>query len=346
MHDRLIKRERGILLAILVTGATGLIGSHIAQKLLAQKNTVRALVREPQKADFLKKDGAELVLGDMLDPDTLPRAFAAVHTVYHCAALVQLQGNRDRLLNINVQGTQNVLEAALIAKVQRFVFTSSVAVYGGAQDPQGVSEEHNLAANGNYSESKLESEKLVWQAYREKRLPITVIRPCVVYGPRDLNFSKPLLKSLRGRLPLVRKGSALLDLVHVRDVADVHILAGTNEKAIGHAYNVTDGEKHSIREIAELVSRIGNLETKFVNVPFSIALGAGTLIYALSKLRGQTPLISPATIRGMAIHHHYRIDKAKAELGYDPKIRLEAGWKETVEWFQVHTSKRLTRLKG
>lgn len=207
---------------ILVTGATGLISSHIAEKLLTQNQSVRALVRTPEKANFLKEAGAELMLGDVLDPDTLPRAFAGVHTVYHCAALVQLQGVRQPLLNTNVQGTRHVLRAAVEADVKRFVFTSSVAAYGGAQDPNGVREDHERSFNGHYSESKLQSERLVWEAYRDHGLRVTVIRPCVVYGPRDSNFSKPLLRNLRGTLPLVKRGEVLLDLVHVRDVADIH----------------------------------------------------------------------------------------------------------------------------
>jgi nucleoside-diphosphate-sugar epimerase len=333
------EKKGAVSLNILVTGATGLIGSHLVEKLLEQKLSVRALVRNPAKAEFLKQAGAELMLGDTLDPDTLPRAFDGIHTVYHCAALVQLQGARDRLLNTNVQGTRHVLEAARAARVQRFVFTSSVAVYGGANDPNGVSEDRAPSSNGPYSESKLESEKLVWQAYA-KGLPVSVIRPCVVYGPRDFNFSKPLLQNLRGTLPLVKRGRTLLDLVHVRDVVEIHILAGTHEQAIGQAYNVTDGAKHTVREIAQLVSRLAGLETKLIDVPYPLALGVGTLAYAVSKLRGQMPLISPATIRGMATHHHYKIEKARKELGFLPKVTLEEGWQETVAWFQLASRSR------
>ncbi|MBI1744444.1 NAD-dependent epimerase/dehydratase family protein [Candidatus Acetothermia bacterium] len=322
---------------ILVTGATGLIGSHIAEKLLAQKQDVRVLVRDPQKANFLKTTGAELVLGDTLDPDTLERALKGVHTVYHCAALVQLQGTRDRLLNINVQGTGNMLEASLAANVKRFIFTSSVAVYGSANDPQGTREDDPQAPNGPYSESKIESEKLVWQAYREKGFPISIIRPCVVYGPRDLNFSKPLLKNLKGLMPMVRHGEALLDLVHVRDVADVHLLAGTNEKAVGQAYNVTDGEPHTIQELVETVRRLANLNTRFINLPYPVVLTGATIAYEFARMRGKMPLISPSTVRAMAIHHHYSIEKAQEHLGFVPKVKLEEGWKETIEWFQARS---------
>lgn len=318
---------------ILVTGATGLIGSHIAEKLLAQNQTVRVLVRNPQKAEFLGKVGAELALGDVLDPDTLARAFEGIHTVYHCAALVQLQSVRNQLLNTNVQGTHNILQAAVAAGVKRFVFTSSVAAYGGAQDPNGVREDHARSFNGNYSESKMKSERLVWEAYRDHGLRATVIRPCVVYGPRDLNFSKPLLRNLRGRLPLVNQGKALLDLVHVRDVADIHILAGTSERAIGQAYNVTDGEKHTIDEIVRLVSQIAKLQTQFINVPYPVALSVGALAFTISKLKGRTPLISPETVRAMKIDHHYSIEKTKRELGFLPRVKLEEGWRETIAWF-------------
>ena len=134
---------------------------------------------------------------------------------------------------------------------------------------------------------------------------------------------------------MVRHGEVLLDLVHVRDVTDVHILLGTHEKAIGQAYNVTDGEKHTIQELVETVRRLANLDTKFINLPYSLVLGGAVVAHAFARIRGKNPLISPSTVRAMAIHHHYSIAKAREHLGFVPKVKLEEGWKETIAWFQA-----------
>jgi nucleoside-diphosphate-sugar epimerase len=220
--------------------------------------------------------------------------------------------------------------------VQRFVFTSSVSVYGEVDSSTGVGEDHPHVPNSPYSESKIQSEKLVWQAYRERGLPVSILRPCVVYGPRDHHFSNLLLRNLNGRLPLIRNGAALLDLVHVHDVAEAHLLAGTSDSAVGQAYNVTDGERHTIRELVDLVGRLAHLPPHLMRVPYPLALGGAAVAAAFSALRGKRPLITPGTVRAMTRDHHYRIEKARAELGFVPKIKLEEGWRETVEWFKTH----------
>ena len=321
----------------LVTGATGLVGSHLTERLLERCDSVRALVRDERRAVALTDLGAQLVLGDLSKLDSLKVATQGIDVVYHCAARVSLpfQGNREVILRTNVEGTKNLLEASVQSGVRRFVFVSSVAVYGDARS-ELVGEDHPLSANGPYGESKVRAEQLIREREKKDPLQAVILRPCVIYGPRDSNFLPRISQALPGRrFPLVNGGHQPLDMVYVTDVAEALILAGTNEKAVGQTYNVTDGKRHSIRELVELFSKTLNRSPRTMSVPYPIAYGFAALSYGWSKLRHprKEPLISPGGVRAMAHPHHYDISKIQKELGYEPRVPLEEGLKRAVDWY-------------
>ena len=319
----------------LVTGATGLVGSHLVEKLVARKDHVRALVRATSKIEHLQTLDVELVFGDLRDPGALREAARGADVIFHCAAKVQLPGDGGDVFEINVEGTKNMLEAAVAAGVKRFVFVSSVAVYGDAH-AKLISEDHPQVPNGPYSESKIEGEKLVLKFYREHGLEVSIIRPCVIYGPGDNNFLPRLIEALRrGPVPLVNGGKSLLDMVYVSDVADALILAATKGEAVGEAYNITDGQTTTIREMIEMVAEVAGVKPQLLSVPYSVAYGAVWVAHAASKILKlrrvkSTRLINPSTIKASATDHHYDISKAKRELGYEPKVNLQQGLRKSI----------------
>lgn len=322
----------------LVTGATGLVGSHLVRRLLEQGHGVRALVRDPRRIGHPKTGGLELVRGNLHDPGSLERAAHEIDVVYHCAARVVLpyQGDRPEILKTNVEGTGNLLEACARAGVRRFVFVSSVAVYGDT-DCEVVSEDHPLVPNGPYSESKVLAEKLIREYQGHRGLETAILRPCVIYGPGDDNFLPQFFEFLpRQRFPLVNGGRQPLDMVYVTDVVEALILAGTREEAVGQAYNVTDGERHTIRELVAVFGEITHRPLRTLDVPYSLAYGFATLSYAWSKLRrsSEEPLISPAGVRALVHPHHYDISKIHRQLGYEPKVKLDEGLRRAVEWYR------------
>ena len=321
----------------LVTGATGLVGSHLFERLLEQGNNVQALVRDEQRAESLKILRAQLVPGDLGRLDSLKSATQGIDVVYHCAARVSLpfQGNREVILRTNVEGTKNLLEASVQSGVRRFVFVSSVAVYGDAHS-ELVGEDHPLFANGPYAESKIQAEQLVRERQKNGSLQTVILRPCVIYGPRDSNFLPQISQALPGRrFPLVDGGHQPLDMVYVTDVAEALLLAGTRAEAVGQTYNVTDGGRYSIRELVELFGKMLNRPPHTMNVPYPIAYSFAALSYGWSKLRHprQEALISPSGVRAMARPHHYDISKIRKELGYTPRVPLEEGLKRAVDWY-------------
>jgi len=330
----------------LVTGATGLVGRHLTEKLIARKDQVRALIRAISKKGHLQNLGVELVFGDLNDLRALREAAQGADVIFHCAAKVSLQGDHKEIFTTNIEGTKNMLDAAVAAGVQRFVFVSSVAVYGDSNSKL-ISEDHPQVPNGPYSASKIEGEKLVLKYHREYDLKFSIVRPCVIYGPGDNNFLLRLVEALcRSRLPLVNGGKSLLDLVYVTDVADALILAATKDEAIGQAYNITDGQKTSIRELIETVAQMLGVKPRLINLPYAIAYGAAWAINAASKILkppagGSARLINPATIRASAKDHHYDISKARKELGYEPKVDLKQGLQKALTRFDGSISARL-----
>lgn len=322
----------------LVTGATGLVGSHLIEKLRARGRRIRAFVRP--SSDVSPLAGLEFAYGDITEAASVREAVRGVNVVYHTAARVELFGDREKLLKVNVAGTQNVVNACVAAGVKRLVFVSSVAVYGNSNKPL-ISEGHPLSANEPYSESKILGERLVLRAYREHELPVVILRPCVIYGPRDKNFLGRILKAMNGLpLLLVDGGEALLDLVHAADVAEALMRAAKHEKAVGQAYNITDGQAHTIREFIGLLQRITGRQLSVIHTPYFMAYGMALCLGTALKFfsPGEPPLIKPAMVQAMSYPHHFDISKARRELEYEPKIPLREGLAQALAGYREQCS--------
>lgn len=325
---------------VLVTGATGLVGSHLTTTLLDRGDAVRALVRDPGRARHLAERGADLAEGDLRRTDGLRAAVEGVETVYHCAAQVALpyEGDRTKITQTNVEGTANLLDACAKAGVRRFVLASSVAVYGEpAEEP--VTEAHPIRPSGPYAESKALAERVVGNYASD--FETVIVRPCVIYGPGDRNFLPMFFEKLPSRvLPLVGGGRQPLDMVYTSDVAQALMLAGTADGAVGEAYNVTDGERHTVRELFELFGELSERRLRTVSVPYPIAYGFASLSHAWHRFRqpGEEPLVTPDGVRVLACPHHYDISKIRRELGFRPQVPIDEGMRRTVEWY--HQLKR------
>ena len=330
---------------VLVTGATGLVGSHLVRALRERGDAVQALVRDPERARALLPalDGLEFVKGDLLEPESLKAAVRGVEVVYHCAAQVALpyQGDRLKIFRVNVEGTRNVLQASEEGDVRRFVFVSSVAVYGDPKESL-VGEDHPKNPKGPYAESKVLAEELVEMA-GARGLETVILRPCVIYGPGDRNFLPQIVETLpRFPFPLVDGGRQPLDMVHARDVAQALVLAGTHPRAAGRVYNVTDGETHSLRELVEVFCQSLGIRPRLVPLPYPLALVLAALVAGLSKAArpDEDPLLSPAGVRAMARPHHYDIGRIREELGYVPRVALKEGLREAVAWYLAWKAKQ------
>jgi len=326
---------------VLVTGATGFIGSHIVEHLLARGDSVRALVRpaRAKRTPLSEREGLEWSSGDLTDPSSLLSATQDIEVVYHAAAL--LTAHSDELMHmVNVTGVKNLLEACVQNRVERLVFISSVAAYAPTQDLV-VSERAPLGGWGPYGRSKAEAEALIRSYADSFKLAYSVIRPCVVYGEGDYNnFTPRLLRLLRRSVIPVFAGDAPhMIMVHAADVADATILAGTYPRAAGQAFNVTGGAPTSLRELVGIYENLSGEKRRLLPIPrlgVSVALLMRWLV-ANVRQRHWEQLLTRYKAREyqrsfFLRSHQYDISAARAELGYEPGIDLKEGLRRTLAW--------------
>ena len=321
----------------LVTGATGLVGSHLVERLLEHGDRVRALVRSTSRTDLLEEWGVRLVYGELVDRATLRDAVEGSEVVYHCAARPPLGGTAQEFYRDNVEGTGNLLDAAWEAGVERFVHVSTVDVYGYTHH-DGADERTPFRPDGLYSWSKIEAERVAMSYYEKHGFPVSIVRPCLIYGPRDRHLLPSVLRLVGRKLaPVVAGGRALLDVVYVKDVADALVLAATQRVAIGQAYNITDGARRTLRAVLEAFAQAIGQMPRFVHFPYAAAYGAALLASGLSyPLRlSILPVLRWEVIKAMGHHRHFSIAKAEQELGFRPRTPLEQGLQQTLAWHQA-----------
>jgi nucleoside-diphosphate-sugar epimerase len=324
--------------AALVTGATGLVGSHVVERLQREGWQVRALVRDARRAEWLRRSGAQLVVGDTLDSSTLPPAVAGCDVVFHTAAAVTPDGGWEAFRRPNIEGTSNVVEATATAGA-RLVHVSSVAVYGASARyaPSGgkTSEQTALAPLGEhswYARSKRESEQLVLDAHAQGRLWATAVRPDVIYGERDRQFVPRVARLLRfGVAPVVGGGRSTLAVVHAANVADGMVRAATLTEAGGRAYNLANDYDVTVREFFRLAGEGLGERLRFVSIP----VPAARVVVRVAAL------VTPARLRSslrqsvdfLTRDNPFTSERARRELGWDPPVRPERGVVDAFRWF-------------
>ncbi len=321
----------------LVTGATGFIGGRLTAALLERGERVRALVRDPARAGDLSERGVELVRGDMADADSLREAVRGVGRAYHCAALVGDWLDRDEIRRVNVEGTRALLEACAEASVPRLVYLSSLAVLG-MRHHRGTDESAPYRATGDaYSDAKIESERIVRDLERRDGVETVILRPGFVYGPGDRQFLPRLLDALvTGTFAYVGDGGKLLNVVHVDDVAQAALLAGSAANAAGEVYNLTDGTETSLREFVTFICDYLELPAPTRQIPPPAAWAACYLLEGWARVTRakEPPRLNRGRMKFLYYNQHYSIEKARRELGYAPRFTYREGLPPTLNWFR------------
>jgi nucleoside-diphosphate-sugar epimerase len=319
-----------------ITGATGLIGSHIALQLALRGERVRALVRPSSDAGFLKDLGVEISLGDLNALESVRAVVTGADTVYHCASRVGDFGAWKMFQTEVVDTTRNVMAACRTAEVSRALHVSSVAVYGHRPyiPPRGLTEDQSIRQHwrfaDHYGRAKAEAEALARAIYPE----VTIVRPTWVFGPGDRHGLPRLIQALRtGWVSLVGSGENLLNIIHAKDVAEGAILAATHAKARGQIYHLcSEGEVTQRQFLDALADAIGcpRVTRRF---PFPLAYFGGFLgeIIGRSLRLPRAPFISRYSVSRIGRPVAYRIDKARAELGWNPKIKILESLRQLLE---------------
>jgi nucleoside-diphosphate-sugar epimerase len=347
----------------MVTGGTGFIGGRLAERLASEAGaTVHILARNREKAELAQESGYRVTLGDMGDPDALRDSVDGCDLVYHCAHTFSL-GMADAL-RINVGGTRNLLKAARNAGVSRFIYLSSVAVYGQTP-PVGTDESRELRTTGDpYGDSKIAAEKEVLAFGEKHGLPVVILRPAIVYGPRSKIWSLGIVHGLQARHPMViGDGNGICNSLFIDNLVDAMVLATTVEEAVGEVFIITDGEPCTWEEFIGYYARMMGMQSP-PGCPISLAYLVSYLFhplfllmlklrdtpsreparfivrgcrYALNRLREiglRVCAFTPGDIRYFTHRAAFDIRKAREILGYQPRIGLEDGMARTEEWLK------------
>lgn len=318
---------------VLVTGATGFTGGHLARALVKRGYRVRALVRDEQRAADLCQEGIELCVGDLRDRAALARATEGVHTVYHIAALFRQENvTHQEMWAANAEGTRNLLDAAIAAGVARFVHCSTVGVHGEVKQPPAT-EETPYGPGDYYQESKTEGEKIALQYMAEGRLPITIFRPGGIYGPGDLRFLKLFRGIKQRKFVMFGSGEVLYQLIYIDDLVEGIILCGTEDAAVGEVYILTGDAPLTLNQLVAKIAAVVGVVPPRWRLPVMPLYMAGYLCEILCKPFGIEPPLYRRRVDFFRKDRAFSIQKAQTQLGFAPKVALESGLQQTAAWY-------------
>jgi len=326
---------------VLVTGATGLLGSHLVERLVVQGERVRVLVRPGSRTEFLDALGVEVVRGDLTDPAACAAAAANVTLVFHCAAKVGDWGRWREFQTGCVDATRTLAQAAARAAVDRFVHISSTSAYGHPPDQETPIDEtatlgQNVWVLDYYTRSKVDGERSLWQMAEAGFLPLTVIRPSWLFGERDRTTVPRLMREFRrGRMMLVGKGDNPLSAVYAGVVADAALLAARDPGSRGEAYNITSQGPITQRAFLDLFADALEVPRVSRHVPYSLAFAGGFLMELRDRVlsRSRPPRVTRYGAWLLGRHLEYSTEKARARLGWEPEISYRESIERTVRWF-------------
>jgi nucleoside-diphosphate-sugar epimerase len=323
----------------LVTGATGFVGGHMAEACVARGMNVRALVRTGSDTRLLEKFGVTLHRGDLTDTAAVRQAIDDVDAIVHCAARVGDWGPLEEYRAVNVEALRRLLDACTGRPLQRFVHLSSLGVYP-ARHHHGTDESEPLPAShmDSYTQTKVEAEQLILDYQRRHGVPVVVLRPGFVYGPRDRTVMPELIENLKQRrVRWLGGGRGALNTIYVGNLVAAILLALDNPDAVGQAYNLTDGEFVTKRRFIEaLVNGLDLPKPPPLSVPLWLARIVARFMEKRARRRGSPtpPLLTQARLKFLGLNLDFSIDKAKRELGYLPQFTFDQGMRETIAWYR------------
>lgn len=320
----------------LITGATGFIGSNLAEHLHAKGYELRVMLRASSSDKNIKHLPLERVTADFNDPESLRRAVAGADYVYHVAGATSAR-NRAGYFDANQIATRNLLDAVATVNpgVKRVVHVSSLAAVGPASSSdQPLDESAPLRPITTYGESKAAAEREVTS--RMKDLPLTIVRPPAVYGQRDAEILSFFQTVARGFAPLIGFDRKLVSLVHVEDLVRGFIQAGESPAAEGETYFISSEEFYTWEEVGRVTAGIlGRSSIRNMRVPHSLVFMAGGISGFLGRFQKKPPVFNYEKGRDLTRPYWIcSVEKAKKQIGYRQLVSIEDGVRKTVAWYR------------
>jgi nucleoside-diphosphate-sugar epimerase len=322
---------------VLVTGGTGFVGRHLVRALIEKGALVKMLVRKTSSLEEFKNIGVEFIQGDITDRGPLDGIARDIDIVYHLAAMGHVSAISEaayrEFFEINVNGTQNLAKECCHHRVNKFIHFSSTAAMGLIKKPL-VDETVPCQPATPYQRSKYKSEELVQRYWKENGLPAVILRPCMIYGVGGggefLKFCRLIKK---GFFPKIGRGKNLTPIVHVRDVVQAAMQAKEKGKP-GEIYLIASNMSYEMDEIRRLIAKYLGVVKPYPYVPYKVAIIGAYGLEMMAKLFKFVPVVTSRNIESTVTDRVFSISKARAELGYLPKVDLEDGIKETIVWYK------------
>lgn len=320
---------------VFITGATGLVGSHLVDLLVSEGHDVNVLIRKTSNTKYLEGKPVKIFYGDITQPETLEAPLKEVEYVVHSAAVLTAP-KYETYYKVNVEGTKNVLEAILKhnPNIKRLVFISTQAAFGPAPSKDSpIKEDVEPKPLSAYAETKLKAEEIVRE--NSSKIPTTILRPSAIYGPRDKEFYPLFQMAKRGMLIKTGTKEHYINLLYVIDfIHMIYEALGRDDIPSGEAFFVHDGNVYSYTQIYETLKQVVNRPVLIISVPEFIAKWVGAINSAVSNLTGKAYILNKDKVREM-LQLYWLMDNSKylSVFKYRPKTSLKEGFEITYKWY-------------
>jgi dihydroflavonol-4-reductase len=319
---------------VFVTGATGFVGSHLVDKLLEKGYEVKCLTRKSSNLRWLKGLNVEIINGSLYDEATLKKAVEDVDYVFHIAGAV-MSKTKEGFFVANQLATKNLAEACIKfnKNLKRFVYLSSGTACGPSYDGKPITETHDSKPITTYGKSKIAAEKELLS--RSEELPITIIRPPAIYGPRDEAIYQYFVAVSKGLISLIGFDDKYVSLIHVSDLIEGIVLAAESDKTIGEIYNISTEVHNSWKEIGDVCRKVIGRKTLTLKLPHFIVYASAAVSQLLGYFSSKGAVFNIEKAKDFT-QKYWTFDTTKAvkNLGYKQKISLEDGIRSTIEWYR------------
>ena len=317
----------------LVTGATGFTGKALCKRLVQEGHRVFAFVRPSSDIAELRQMGVVCLKVDIKSSEEVQKDFPEVDWVFHIAAAYRAEHvDQEEFSRVNVGATGNLLDAAKIRQVDRFVHCSTVGVQGEIKEPP-ADETYRFNPGDHYQQSKLDGELLA-RRYFEDGLRGVVIRPVGIYGPGDLRFLKLFRPISKNRFVMIGAGKVLYHMTYIDDLVEGFMLAATRDQALGEVFTIAGPNYTTLLELVNTIAEILGKRRSRLRIPFAPVYAASVVCDKVCRAIGVSPPIYPRRVEFFALDRAFSIEKARKLLGYDPQVPLRKGIEKTARWYQ------------
>ncbi len=323
---------------VLVTGATGFIGSHIVKTCLARGDAVAALVMQGDtEGVVLKSRGVEVCYGDMRKYKSLEKACVGRDVIFHCAAVATDWAPKKLFMDVTVGGMENICKASLNAGVKRFIDISTSDVFGLRED---ITIDETLPLRfwkEPYPDSKIMAEKIAWKYHKEHGLPVSMVYPLWVYGPGDKTFVPLLADAIIKKDMIFWQKGAIIWPTYIDNLMDLLMIVSEDDRAIGNGYLVHDGVSVTLEQFCSGIAKAVNAIEIKTYIPYTAAYLAAfvmEIVWRLFKIESR-PLLTTYTVKNLHSRMVFSIKKAREELDWKPMVSYSMGFEETMRWLKT-----------